>query len=174
MSFKELAQRRRSIRSFTEEPITEAERRELMTPVLMSPTAKCCRAWDFVLVDNKDDLQLLSESKVSGAQLIKGAALAVIVAVNKEKSEAWVEDGSVAATMLMLQAEDMGLGSCWVEMRDRHQADGTPSEDIIRNAFNIPERYGVLCVVAIGHKAQERKLQNEDKLLWSQVHTGKF
>lgn len=174
MTFKDLAQRRRSIRSFTDEPITEPERRALMTPVLMSPTAKCCRAWDFILVDNKDDLQFLSESKESGAQLIKGAALAVIVAVDKEKSEAWVEDGSVAATMMMLQAEDMGLGSCWVEIRDRKKADGTPSEDIIRNRFNIPERYGVLCVVAIGHKAQERKLQNEDKLLWEQVHTGKF
>lgn len=174
MTFKDLAQRRRSIRSFTDEPITEAERKVLMTPVLMSPTAKCCRAWDFILVDDKNDLQLLSESKVSGAQLIKGAPLAVIIAVDKEKSEAWVEDGSVAATIMMLQAEDMGLGSCWVEIRDRKREDGTPSEDFIRQAFNIPQSKGVLCVVAIGHKAQERKLQNEDKLLWECVHTGKY
>lgn len=174
MTFKELAQRRRSIRSFTEEPITEAQRRELMTPVLMSPTSKNCRAWDFVLVDDKDSLIKLSESKVAGAGLIKGAALAVIVSVDKDKSEAWVEDGSVAATILMLQAEEMGLGSCWVEIRGRKREDGTPSEEYIRQLFGIPQNHGVLCVVAIGHKASERKLQNEDKLLWDKVHTAKY
>ena len=174
MTFKELAQKRRSIRTFTEQPITEEQRKQLMTVALMAPTGKNCRAWEFILVDDKEKLQILSESKASGAQLIAGAPLAIIVAVDKEASETWVEDASVACTMLMLQAEDMGLGSCWVEMVGRAREDGTPAEVIIRDAFGIPERMGVLAVVAVGYKAQERNLQNEDKLLWEKVHVNKW
>ncbi|MBP5361266.1 MAG: nitroreductase family protein [Bacteroidaceae bacterium] len=174
MSFKELAQKRRSIRTFTEQPVTEEQRKQLMTVALMAPTGKNCRAWEFILVDDKAKLQLLSESKAQGAQLIAGAPLAVIVTVDKEASETWVEDASVACTMLMLQAEDMGLGSCWVEIMNRSREDGTMAEDIIREAFGIPEQYGVLAVVAVGYKAQERKPQNEDKLLWEKVHVNKW
>ena len=104
MTFKDLAKKRRSIRTFTEQPVTEEQRKQLMTVALMSPTGKNCRAWEFVIVDDREKLQLLSECKASGAQLIAGAPLAVIVAVDKEKSETWVEDASIACTMLMLQA----------------------------------------------------------------------
>jgi len=52
--------------------------------------------------------------------------------------------------------------------------DGTLAEDIIREAFGVPERMGVLAVVAIGYKAQERNLQNEDRLLWDKVHINKW
>ncbi|MBR3115283.1 MAG: nitroreductase family protein [Bacteroidaceae bacterium] len=174
MTFKDLAKKRRSIRTFTEQPVSGEQRKQLMTVALMSPTGKNCRAWEFVIVDDKDKLQILSECKASGAQLIAGAPLAIIVAVDKEKSETWVEDASVACTMLMLQAEDMGLGSCWVEIMNRKREDGTLAEDIIRETFGIPEQMGVLAVVAVGYKAQERNLQNEDKLLWEKVHLNRW
>ena len=80
----------------------------------------------------------------------------------------------MACTMLMLQAEDMGLGSCWVEIMNRKREDGTLAEDIIRETFGIPEQMGVLAVVAVGYKAQERNLQNEDKLLWEKVHLNRW
>lgn len=174
MSFKDLAQKRRSIRTFTEQTISDEQRRQLMTVALMSPTGKNCRAWDFVMVDDTETLKTLSECKEHGAQLIAGAPLAVVVAVDKDASETWVEDASVAATMLMLQAEDMGLGSCWVEVAGRQKADGTEAEDVVRQTLGIPENYGVLAIVAVGYKAQERNLQNEDKLLWNKVHVNKW
>ena len=174
MTFKDLVQKRRSIRTFTEQTISDEQRKQLLSVALMAPTGKNCRAWEFVVVDDKEKLKILSESKANGAQLIAGAPLAIIVAVDKEKSETWVEDASVACTMLMLQAEDMGLGSCWVEMAGRSREDGTMAEDIIRKTFAIPEHIGVLAVVAVGYKQQERNPQNEDKLLWEKVHTNKW
>lgn len=174
MSFKELAQKRRSIRSFTEQEISEELRKQLLVPALMAPTSKSARAWEFIVVDDKEKLQLLSTSKKLGAQFIAGAPLAIIVCVDKEASEAWIEDASVASTMLMLQAEDLGLGSCWAQIRERKHEDGTDAECVIRNAFGIPEKYGVLSVIGIGYKEKERKLQDEDKLLWDKVHLNKF
>jgi hypothetical protein len=52
--------------------------------------------------------------------------------------------------------------------------DGTSSEDVVRGILNIPQNLEVLCVVAFGHKADERKPQNEDKLKWENVHIGKY
>lgn len=174
MTFKELAQKRRSIRTFTDQPISDELRKQLLIPALMAPTSKSARAWQFILVDDKAKLHLLSESKKMGAQFVANAPLAIIVAVDKEGSEAWIEDASVASTMLMLQAEDLGLGSCWVQMRERKNAEGVDAEHVIRNAFGIPENYGILSVIAIGYKEKERKLQDEEKLLWDRVHVNNF
>lgn len=174
MTFKELSQKRRSIRTFTTQPIDEEMRKQLLVPALMSPTSKSARAWEFVVVDDKDKLQALSTSKKMGAQFVSGAPLAVVVCVDKEASEAWVEDASVASTMLLLQAEDLGLGSCWAQIRERKHEDGTDAEEVVRHILGIPEKYGVLSIIAVGYKEKERKLQDEEKLLWAKVHTNQF
>ena len=44
----------------------------------------------------------------------------------------------------------------------------------VRGILDIPDNYSVLCIIAFGHKADERKPQNEDKLKWENVHIGKF
>jgi len=98
----------------------------------------------------------------------------VAVVGDPQESDVWIEDASVATTILLYQAEDLGLGSCWAQMRNNYLSDGTASEDVIRGILDIPENMRVLCVVAFGHKADERKPQNEDRLKWENVHIGKF
>ena len=88
------------------------------------------------------------------------------------KSEAWIEDASVAASFMMLQAADLGLGSCWVEVRDRYREDGEPSEEYVREALGIPEEMAVVCILSIGHKNEERRPIDPAKLLWEKVHIG--
>jgi nitroreductase len=90
------------------------------------------------------------------------------------QNDCWVEDASIAAISMQYQAEDLGLGSCWIQMRGRGLSDGTSADTVIRGVLDIPENMHVLCVVAFGHKADERKPQNEDKLKWENVHLGKF
>ena len=98
----------------------------------------------------------------------------VVVAADTTRTEAWVEDASVAATMLLLQAEDMGLGACWVQVNGRTQADGTPSADIVRDILSLPAECAPLAIVAVGHKAAERKPQNDEKLLWEKIHLNGY
>lgn len=172
--FTALARKRRSIRQFTDKPLTQDQVVELMKAPLMAPSSKSKRPWHFILVDNKDSLSRLSECKPGGSQFVAGAALVVVVAADIDKSDVWIEDCSVAATMLLLQAEAMGLGGCWVQIRNRAFPDGTPAEDIVRDVTGLPENMRVVSMVAVGHKAQERNEQNEDKLLWEQVHVDRF
>ena len=144
-NFKDLAQLRRSHRKFTDEEIDAEDVRLIMRAALMSPTSKGQRAW-----------------------------LAVVVLGDPVQNDCWVEDGAIAAISMQYQAEELGLGSCWVQMRGRGLSDGTTADTVIRGILDIPENLCVLCVVAIGHKADERKPQNEDKLKWENVHIGKY
>ena len=174
MDFKELAQMCRSHRKFTEEEISAEEVQLILRAALMSPTSKSQRAWQFVVVDDKMDLEKLSDAKDLGGQFIKGAAMAVVVLGDPMQNDCWVEDGAIAAISMQYQAEDLGLGSCWVQMRGRGLSDGTTADEVIRGILDIPENLSCLCVVAFGHKADERKPQNEDKLKWENVHVAKY
>ncbi|MBR2237099.1 MAG: nitroreductase family protein [Prevotella sp.] len=173
-SFKTLAQMRRSHRKFTDQEIDAEDVKLILRAALMAPTSKGMRAWQFVVVDDKTDLEKLSDAKDMGGQFIKGAPLAVVVLGDPMQNDCWVEDGSIAAISMQYQAEDLGLGSCWVQMRGRGLSDGTTADTVIRGILDIPENFSVLCVVAFGHKADERKPQNEEKLKWENVHLGKW
>jgi len=172
--FKTLAQMRRSHRKFTNEEIDSEAVRLILRAALMSPTSKGQRAWQFVVVDDKSDLEKLADAKDMGALFLKEAPLAIVVLGDPLQNDCWVEDGSIAAISMQYQAEDLGLGSCWVQMRGRGLSDGTTADTVIRGILDIPENYSVLCVLAIGHKADERKPQNEDRLKWENVHIAKF
>ena len=172
--FKTLVQVRRSHRKFTSAEISGDDVKLILRAALMSPTAKSNRGWQFVVVDDKRDLEKLADAKDAGSQLIKDAALAIVVLGDPMQNDCWVEDGSIAAISMQYQAEELGLGSCWVQMRGRGLSDGTSADTVIRGILDIPENLNVLCVVAFGHKADERQPQNEDKLKWENVHVDKY
>lgn len=173
-TFTELAKKRRSIRTYTEQELTQEQVVELMKAALLAPSSKSARPWNFILVDDKNLLHQLSECKPAGAKLIEGAPLAIVVTADPTVSDVWIEDASVASTMLLLQAEDLGLGGCWVQVRNRTREDGTPAADIVREVLGIPSGQEVLSIIAVGYKALERKEVDESKLRWEKVHTNSF
>lgn len=162
------------MRKFTDEELTQEEVELLLRAALMSPSSHRSTGWEFIAVDDKQTLAQLAESKDSGAAFVAEAPLAIVVAANPEVTDAWVEDASIAALMIQLQAEDLGLGSCWAHMHNRHAADGTPANDVIHELLGLPENLQVLCVIAVGHKGMERKPFNEEHLQWEKVHINKW
>ena len=88
-------------------------------------------------------------------------------------SDVWIEDAAIASLMIQLQAEDMGLGSCWIQLRNRSLGEEA-TEDIVREMLGIPETMGILCAITIGHKDEERKPFDEEKMMWEKVHIEKW
>ena len=174
MDFKDLVQQRRSHRKFTAEEIDGEDVKMILRAGLMSPTSKGQRAWQFVVVDNKADLEKLSDAKDLGGAFIKDAAMAIVVLGDPMQNDCWVEDGSIAAITMQYQAEELGIGSCWVQMRGRGLSDGTTADMVIQGVLGIPENLSCLCILALGRKADERNPQNEDKLKWENVHVDKY
>ena len=169
-----MIQNRRSHRKFTQEEIDGEALRLILRAALMSPTSKNQRSWQFVVVDDPVLLEKLSDAKELGAAFIKDAPIAVVVMGNPKENDCWIEDCSIASISMQYQAEELGIGSCWAQMRGRGLSDGTSSDDVIRGILNLPPDLSVLCVIAFGYKADERKPQNEEKLKWEQVQIGPF
>lgn len=173
-SFASLVTQRRSTRQFTEELLLPHEVEQIMQSALMAPSSKSSRPWHFVLVEDKEMLQKLSICKATGASFIENCALAIVVLSDPMQSIAHIEDAAIAATYIQLQAEDLGLGSCWVQISGRETEAGQDSEEYVRELLDIPFQLTVGCIVAIGHKARESKPQNIEKLKWEKLHLGKF
>lgn len=173
-SFSELIRTRRSMRKFTAEELTQEQVVELMKAALMAPTSKRSNAWQFIVVDDKDILKKLSLCKEQASQFIADAALAVVVTADPLASDVWIEDAAIASVYLQLQAEDIGLGSCWVQVRERFTASGIPSGDYVHEVLDLPLQLQVLSIIAIGHKGMERKPFNEDHLQWEKIHLNKY
>ena len=167
--FLDIVCRRRSVRSFTEEALTSDEVVALMTPALMAPTSKGKQAVEFVLADDRDTLERLSQAKPRFGTLIAGAALAIVVCGRMDISDVWIEDASVAATMLLLSAEEQGLGACWVQIRERLQEDGSPASLAVRDILQLAPEQEPLCVIAVGRKAKETTPHALDELRWERV-----
>ena len=172
--FQQLIISRRSTRKFTNEPLSPEQVETIMKAALMSPSSKSANPWQFLLIEDKEMLDKLSYCKKSSSRLIAGCALAIVVLADPLTSDVWIEDSSIASIMIQLQAEDLGLGSCWVQIRQRHTMSDTPSDEYIRELFDIPLQLQVLSVIAIGHKAQERPPFDQEKLQWEKLHIGKF
>lgn len=173
-NFLELLKNRRSCRRFTDEPVSQESVANIMRAALMSPSGHRINPWEFVLVEDKETLRQLSVSKAAGAQLLEGAAMAVVVIADTEKSDVWVEDCSIATILMQLAAEEEGLGSCWVQIRLRKDADGVSAEENVRSLLGLPMNYAVLSIVAIGHKERESKPFDEEKMQWEKLHIERF
>lgn len=172
--FKDLVRLRRSHRKFIDSELDADDLKLIMRAALLSPTSKGQRNWQFIIVDDKADIEKLAEAKDMGGQFLKGAPIAIVVLGDPQQNDCWIEDGSIAAISMQYQAEELGLGTCWIQMRGRGLGDGTSADDVIRGVLGIPENLNVLCVLAVGRKADERKPQNDDKLKWENVHINKY
>ena len=137
-NFSELIQKRRSMRKFTDETLTQDEVVTLLKAALMSPTSKRSNAWQFIVVDDKETLKTLSHCKEHGASFLADAPLAIVVTADPLASDVWIEDASIASIMIQLQAEDMGLGSCWIQVRERFTASVMASDEFVHGILNIP------------------------------------
>lgn len=172
--FSSLVAKRRSMRKFTEEKLTDGEVRLIMRAALIAPTSHHTNGWEFVAVDDPELLKALSESKDSGAAFVAEAPFAVVVLGDASVSDAWIEDCAIASIMMQLQATDLGLWSCWAHLRNRTTADGTPAAEIVHRLLGVPDKYEPLCIIAVGHNGMERKPFDEDRLQWEKVHRNKF
>ena len=172
--FHDMLFTRHSIRKYTDEPIDGEHVKLLLEAALLAPSGKSVRPWEFVVVEDKEVLAKMSECRPFGSGPVAKCKLAIVVCGDPGKTDVWVEDCNIAATYIQLQAEALGLGSCWIQMRGRFDKDNNDSADLIRELLDIPGEQQVECIIVLGHKDEVRRPVDPDKLLWEKVHIGKF
>lgn len=164
-----LLQNRRSIRRFQEREIEAEKVHRLMQAALLAPSSKGKQAWEFIVVRDRGKLAELSEAKSHGGDFLKAASLGIVVCGDPRKSDVWVEDASIASAFLLLAAEAMGLGACWIQIRRREHAGGRTAGSFAAGILDLPERLSVLAVIAVGYPAESRPPTELDGLRYGKV-----
>lgn len=73
-----------------------------------------------------------------------------------------------------MEAHAIGLGSCWVQIRNRMHNNEEMAEDYVKNLINIPTSCRVLSIIGIGYPAQTRKGKPAIDLQWEKIHHNSY
>lgn len=168
-----LFKNRRSIRKYKDIAVSTDYIKQIIEGALISPTSRNRKPIEFIIVEDKKLLEELISCKKAGTEALKSCPLAIVVLGNKDKSDVWVEDGSIASTFIMIQAEALGLSSCWIQIKDRESHLGK-SEDIVRSLLNIPENFGVLNIITLGYKAENKTSYTNKDMDFTKIHRNIF
>ena len=150
--FIDIARSRHSCRLFTDEPLSDGERRLLLEAGDLAPSSRGRRPVRLVPVDDIGTIRKLASCRPSSTKALETATFAVVVAADPTVADTWIEDSSIATIMMQLEAEDLKLGSCWIQIRMRDNA-GTPAEDIVKDITGLDPGFSVLSIVAFGRRA---------------------
>jgi len=172
--FLELLRKRRSIRQFESRPVDQSDIDILVEAMLRSPSSRGLNPWHFVVVTDNAVIKELSSSKPHGATFLKNAPLAIVVCADPTVTDVWVEDCSIASLNIHLAAADIGLGSCWIQIRERKFDDTLSSEEFVQKALDLGDGMRVEAIIAIGHPKEEKEGQPESSLLYDRVSYEKF
>ena len=137
------------------------------------------------LIKNRRSMRKFTDEELTQDEVVT-LMKAALMSPSSKRSNSWqfvvIDDkemlkelsAAIASIMIQLQAEDLGLGSCWVQVRERFTATGMPSDEFVHGILDIPLQLQVLSVIAVGHKGMERKPFNEEHLQWEKIHINKF
>jgi len=155
-------------------PVEEDKIETLLEAALMSPSSKNRKPWEFVVISEKETLILLSQCREHGAQMLSESPLAIVVMTDPTVSDCWIEDGSIAAFNIQLQAQSLGLGSVWVQIRDRKKSDNQSAENYISKLLGIPDNFRINCIVSIGYPNETKLEHNENELIFNKINYERF
>ena len=110
----------------------------------------------------------------SGAGFLRQVPLGIVVLGSPMECERWIADASLAAGFIQLQAEAMGLGSCWADAYGCYTGAGQESTEYVRNVLGIPYQLEVLCIIAVGHRERTPEPRPTESLKWEKIHIGRY
>lgn len=172
--FIELLRKRRSVRQFQDKAIEQDKIDLLIEAMLRAPSSRSLYPWEFVVVQNKETIEALAKAKVHGSAFMKNAFLAIAVCADPDKCDVWVEDCSIATMLLHLEATDLGLGSCWVQIRLREHDNHTSAEAYVAKTLGLKEGMVVEAIVAIGYPVKESDGHPDSSLLRDRVSFERY
>lgn len=155
MEFKQIVEKRRSVRKFKAEAVPQPVVERLLAAALSAPSSRNSRSSHFLVVDDPDAILRMAGMRDYGAAFMKDAPLAVVVSGDASKTDLWRENCAIAATLLQLACVDEGLASCWVHVdgrpRFKDAPDGESAADYLQTFLSFPEGCRPFCVLVIGY-----------------------
>jgi len=165
---------RRSIRKFQPTPVEPEKIDALCEALLRSPTSRNLRPWEFIIVEDRATLDRLAHAKSHGTSFFGTATLGIVIAADPATCDVWIEDCSIAAIIVQLTAESLGLKSCWAQLRERPNEEAGTASEYVRRLLDIPQNLEVPIAIAVGYPAEEKEGHARESLPFSKIHRGRF
>ena len=138
---------RSSVRAYKATDVEEDKLRKILEAARLSPSASNRQEWKFVIVKDKETRKKLANAAFG--QSFIGKAPVVIVACGTESKSVMgcgqpthTVDVSIACAFMMLQAYELGLGTCWI---------GAFREDAVKNILKVPKEVRVVAMISLGY-----------------------
>lgn len=150
MGFMDLAKARYSVRKFSEKPVEQEKLDLLLEAGNIAPTAKNQQCHRIYVIRSEEALKKLAQY----TPCIYGAGTVLMFAYNTEEQyvnaddpavQSGPQDASIVATHIMLEAAELGLGTCWVNRFLKTEAE---------KAFNLPEEEKAVLLMPVGYIAE--------------------
>lgn len=162
MALLDLLNRRKSVRDFLGVPVEREKIMMCLEAARLAPSACNSQPWKFIVVDDRQLKRRLCDAAFSGIYSINGfckmAPVMVVVISEKSKflarigemfrgTKYYLIDIGIAVEHFVLQAEDSGLGTCWI---------GWFNERAVKSILNIPQRKKIDVLIALGYYDREK------------------
>ncbi len=169
MALLELLKQRKSVRNFLDRPVEREKILMCLEAARVAPSACNSQPWKFIIVDDRELKNKLCKKAFGGIYAINSfcRTAPVIVAVVSEKSrflariggmfrgtKYYLIDIGIAGEHFVLQAEDLGLGTCWI---------GWFNESAVKSMLNIPQSKKVDILLALGYYDKEKVKSEHDR-----------
>ncbi len=150
MNYKKLIEETYSVRDYSEKPISENLKNEIIS---YFPNSKN------LLENIKTDIKILNNSEVYNALNGKAGYNGIMInaphyiIIYSEKADNYIENSGYRASDIILKATDLGLNTCFITMSDREE---------ISKILNIPEGMEITALIALGYKDKDLKNVSND------------
>jgi nitroreductase len=144
---------RRSIRRYTDEPVSEADIEVLLRAAMAAPSAGNQQSWRIVVVTDRDQLERLSKATPYSAMLAQAPLGLVVCGDTRDERHVgyWVQDCSAAIQNLLVAANAIGLGGVWIGCYPVEYRVAN-----VREICGVPEGIVPMSMVALGHPSEEK------------------
>jgi len=162
MVFHDLIKHRKSVRDFLDRPVEREKIMMCLEAARLAPSECNSQPWKFIVVDDRQLKNKLCDAVFSGIysmnSFCKMAPVIVVVISEKSKfiarvggvfrgTKYYLIDIGIACEHFVLQAEDLGLGTCWI---------GWFNEGAVKSVLNIPQHKKIDILIALGYYDREK------------------
>lgn len=137
---------RKSVRAYDTRPIPDDVLMRVLEAGRVAPSASNAQPWHFIVVKSPEKREILSKRMFTS--FLVGSPV-VLVGCGERERRFHVVDVSIAMQQIVLAATAEGLGTCWV---------GDFDDKVVRNLLKIPERYDIVCLLAMGYPSEKLDL----------------
>jgi nitroreductase len=171
----DVIKKRRSHRDFLNKPVEDEKIKEILKAAMFVPSARNQRLWEFIVVKDQKTKDALAQTKQHSAFVNKAPVIIVIISRTEGPNPFWwLEDAFIVANQIYLEATNQELGTCCIQIYGSKRESGEDAEAYIKKVLQIPEYFGVACIMPIGYPIEILPEHRDSEFEIEKVHYEKY